>query len=48
MQAEARMGDVGLQVKGSSLCRLLLLIGESGQAGRECVSYAKLHSWRAI
>ena len=48
MQAEARMGDVGLQVKGSSLSRPLLLIGESGQADRECVSYAKLHSWRAI
>ena len=43
VQAEARVGDVGLQGKGRGLRRPLLLVGEPGEAGGESVSYAELH-----
>ena len=43
VQAEARVGDVGLQVKGGGLGRLLMFIGEPGEAGSEGVGYADVH-----
>ena len=43
VQAEARIGDVGLQVKSSGLSRPLLFVGEAGEAGSERVGYAELH-----
>ena len=43
VQAEAWVGEVGLQVEGSGLGRPLLVVGESAEAGGECVGYTELH-----
>ena len=42
VQAEARLGKVGLKVEGGGLGRLLLLVGQPGEAGGERIGYAEL------
>ena len=44
VHAKSGVGRIGLQVKGSSLGGLLLVVVQLGQAGGEGVSYAEVHT----